>query len=225
LPDACTRIGLQVTNLNISHLHITTGRATWIYIDVTQRMNELNAKLQGSESLCRLNTWQSDGVGEDTANGGNASVINNYSTFGILKKWEEESLNTHNMFNVYYNKCRDTTSVSLYSIVSPLFDPLGPSSHNPLYRETFWAERPLTYAHYPPVAGPNLSSCLTLVWSFWNFQSLRRRPAVTHCCSHSALKSYSTFQHLVHFQSTKKRITVSCSSISQTKTGATKIMA
>jgi len=37
------------------------------------------------------------------------------------------------MFKVYYNKCRDITSVPLYSIVPPLFDPLGSSSHNPLY--------------------------------------------------------------------------------------------
>jgi hypothetical protein len=37
------------------------------------------------------------------------------------------------MFNIYYNKCRDVTCVSICSIVPPLFDQFRPSSRNPLY--------------------------------------------------------------------------------------------
>jgi hypothetical protein len=50
-----------------------------------------------------------------------------------FEKEKEESINIHRRFNIYYNMCRDITSVSLCNIVPPIFDPLGPSSHNPLY--------------------------------------------------------------------------------------------
>jgi hypothetical protein len=52
-------------------------------------MNELNTYLQGSESLRKYNTWQSNGVWEDISTEGNASVIKkieHFSEFWKIKK-------------------------------------------------------------------------------------------------------------------------------------------
>ena len=108
------------------------------------------------------------------------------------------------MFNIYYNKCRDITSVSLCSIVSPLFDPLDPYSHNPLYalRKVLGWEA----THICTLSSscwPGFFFMSNACVSFRNSQSIRRHPVATQCCSHSTLTSFSIFQHLVHIQPIK----------------------
>ena len=110
-------------------------------------------------------------------------------------------LSSHRMFDIYCNKCREVPSASLCRIVLPLFDSLGPSPHIPFY--AFGVRGNLPIHLLSPIAGPALSSCLTLVSPFWNSQSIRTHLVAAQCCSHSVLTPLSAFKHLVHFQPIK----------------------
>lgn len=103
--------------------------------------------------------------------------------------------------NIYCN-CRDLTSTSFLNIVPSLCDPPVSSSHSLIYalKIKSFGMRQAMCTLFPSVAALAPPWCLTLLHHFLTSQSICRHSIAAQHCFHSALTSFYTFRHLVHFQ-------------------------